>query len=118
MLENEVMNEEVEATEMDNEVEDSKVEEPQNEQESVHLINKGEAAAFALGAAAAGVALWEGGKKAVHWIGHKIDPDGSKAKVRAEKKQAKLEAKLAKKKAKAEAAAQQVENKTESTEEK
>ena len=41
MLENEVMNEEVEATEMDNEVEDSKVEEPQNEQESVHLINKG-----------------------------------------------------------------------------
>lgn len=115
MLENEVMNEEVEATEMDNEVEDSKVEEPQNEQVSVHLIKKGEAAAFALGAAAAGVALWEGGKKAVHWIGHKIDPDGSKAKARAERKQAKLEAKLNKK---AEAEAQQVENKSESTEEK
>lgn len=117
MLENEVMNEEVEATEMDNEVEDSKVEEPQNEQESVHLINKGEAAAFALGAAAAGVALWEGGKKAVHWIGHKIDPDGTMAKARAERKQARKEAKEAKKKAKAEAKAQQVENK-ESTEEK
>lgn len=64
MLENEVMNEEeVEATEMDNEVKDSKVEEPQNEQESVHLINKGEAAAFALGAAAAGVALWKAVKR-------------------------------------------------------
>lgn len=109
MLENEVMNEEVEATEMDNEVEDSKVEEPQNEQESVHLISKGEAA---------GVALWEGGKKAVHWIGSKIDPDGTMAKARAERKQARKEAKEAKKKAKAEAKAQQVENKSESTEEK
>lgn len=117
MLENEVMNEEVEATEMDNEVEDSKVEEPQNEQESVHLINKGEAAAFALGAAAAGVALWEGGKKAVHWIGHKIDPDGTMAKARAERKQARKKAKEDKKKAKMEKA-QQVENKSESTEEK
>ena len=114
MLENEVMNEEVEATEMDNEVEDSKVEEPQNEQESVHLINKGEAAAFALGAAAAGVALWEGGKKFGHWVESKIDPDGTMAKARAERKQARKEAK---KKAKAEAKAQQVENK-ESTEEK
>lgn len=118
MLENEVMNEEVEATEMDNEVEDSNVEESQNKQESVHLISKGEAAAFVLGTAAAGVALWEGGKKAVHWIGHKIDPDGSKAKARAERKQARKEAKEAIKKAKTEAKAQQVENKLESTEEK
>lgn len=118
MLENEVMNEEVEATEMDNEVEDSKVEEPQNEQGSVHVISKGEAAAFMLGVAATGVALWEGGKKFGHWVGSKIDPDGTMAKARAERKQAKLEAKLNKKKAKAEAEAQQVENKSESTEEK
>lgn len=117
MLENEVMNEEVEATEMDNEVEDSKVEEPQIEQKSVHVISKGEAAAFMLGVAATGVALWEGGKKFGHWVGSKIDPDGTMAKARAEKKQARKEAKEAKKKAKAEAKAQQVENK-ESTEEK
>lgn len=118
MLENEVMNEEVEATEMDNEVEDSKVEEPQNEQESVHVISKGEAAAFMLGVAATGVALWEGGKKFGHWVGSKIDPDGTMAKARAERKQARKEAKEARKKAKAEAKAQQVENKSESTEEK
>lgn len=117
MLENEVMNEEVEATEMDNEVEDSKVEEPQIVQKSVHVISKGEAAAFMLGVAATGVALWEGGKKFGHWVGSKIDPDGTMAKARAEKKQARKEAKEAKKKAKAEAKAQQVENK-ESTEEK
>lgn len=117
MLENEVMNEEVEATEMDNEVEDSKVEEPQIEQKYVHVISKGEAAAFMLGVAATGVALWEGGKKFGHWVGSKIDPDGTMAKARAEKKQARKEAKEAKKKAKAEAKAQQVENK-ESTEEK
>ena len=112
MLENEVMNEEVEATEMD------KVEESQNEQKSVHVISKGEVAAFTLGVAATGVALWEGGKKFGHWIGSKFDPDGSKAKARAERKQAKLEAKLNKTKAKAESEAQQVENKSESTEEK
>lgn len=118
MLENEVMNEEVEATEMDNEVEDSKVEEPQNEQESVHLINKGEASAFMLVAAATGVLAWEGCKKFGHWVGSKIDPDGTMAKARAERKQARKEAKEARKKAKAEAKAQQVENKSESTEEK
>lgn len=118
MLENEVMNEEVEATEMDNEVEDSKVEEPQNEQESVHLINKGEVTMFMLVAAAAGVTLWEGGKKFGHWVGSKFDPDGTMAKARAERKQARKEAKEARKKAKAEAKAQQVENKSESTEEK
>ena len=117
MLENEVMNEEVEATEMDNEVEDSKVEEPQIEQKSVHVISKGEAAAFMLGVAATGVALWEGGKKFVHWGVSKIDPDGTMAKARAERKQARLEAKLNKKKAKMEKL-QQVENKSESTEEK
>lgn len=118
MLENEVMNEEVEATEMDNEVEDSKVEEPQNEQESVHLINKREAAVFMLGAATAGVLAWEGCKKFGHWAVSKIDPDGTMAKARAERKQARKEAKEARKKAKAEAKAQQVENKSESTEEK
>lgn len=118
MLENEVMNEEVEATEMDNEVEDSKVEEPQNEQESVHVISKGEAAAFMLGAAATGVLAWEGCKKFGHWVGSKIDPDGTMAKARAERKQARKEAKEARKKTKAEAKAQQVENKSESTEEK
>ena len=110
MLENEVMNEEVEATEMDNEVEDSKVEEPQIEQKSVHVISKGEAAAFMLGVAATGVALWEGGKKFVHWGVSKIDPDGTMAKARAERKQARKKAKMEK--------SQQVENKSESTEEK
>lgn len=118
MLENEVMNEEVEATEMDNEVEDSKVEEPQDEQKTVHVISGREAAAFMIGAATTGVLAWEGCKKFGHWVGSKIDPDGTMAKARAEKKQARKEAKLAKKKAKAEAKAQQVENKTESTEEK
>lgn len=117
MLENEVMNEEVEATEMDNEVEDSKVEEPQIEQKSVHVISKGEATAFVLGVAATGVALWEGGKKFGHWVESKIDPDGTMAKARAERKQARKKAKEDKKKAKAESKAQQVENK-ESTEEK
>ena len=111
------MNEEVEATEMDNEVEDSKVEEPQIEQKSVHVISKGEAAAFMLGVAATGVALWEGGKKFGHWVGSKIDPDGTMAKARAERKQARKKAKEDKKKAKMEKS-QQVENKSESTEEK